>query len=299
MRFIGAVYDSLAKAACRTLPALKHACETLWPRFTAPIAQGIYGAREFSKLLVAGRVLFQDENVLEPGVVSLPPAGSSKPSLPSNPNPSFITAGPLSPVKKPPQPSATLKGTTTADLATLLPPTARLLLLASYLASHNPSRYDITLFSTHYHGRKRRLGGPKLKSSTPGQRSKHRKISRKLLGAHAFVLERMLAIYAAVRSEWDPKFNLREGDEVVALTGDVDVGMALATLASLRLLVKVGGAGGGGSAAMGGIGLSGGGGLVPADVMDRGGKWRVNVGWEFVRRVGRSLGVEVEEWLVE
>jgi len=65
---------------------------------------------------------------------------------------------------------------------------------------------------------------------------------------------------------------------------DADVGMAISTLASLRLLIRVGA----GAAGVGGV-----------DVMDRGGRWRVNVGWEVVRGLGRSMGVEVEEWLVE
>lgn len=155
------------------------------------------------------------------------------------------------------------------DLSNLLPTTARLLLLAAYLASHNATRHDLTLFSTYHHGRKRRRGGM-VNRGTP--RSKHRKIARKLLGAHAFVLERMMAIFAAVRSEW------ADGSAVGAAGLDGDVGMAIATLASLRLLVKVGGAG---------------------DVMDRGGKWRINVGWEVVRGIGRSIGVEVEEWLID
>ena len=104
-----------------------------------------------------------------------------------------------------------------------------------------------------------------------GRRSKHRKIARKLLGAHAFVMERMLAIFVAVRNEWAPHL----GANIL----DGDVGMALSTLASLRLLLKVGAAGG--------------------DPLDRGGKWRVNVGWEVIRGVGRSIGVEVEDWLID
>lgn len=165
-----------------------------------------------------------------------------------------------------------------SDLTSLLPTTARLLLLAAYLASHNTPRHDLTLFSTHHHGRRRRRGG--LSVGTPGRRhgagkAAHRKIARKLLGAHAFVLERMMAIFAAVRREWDARW---DGGELEG--GDADVGMAIATLASLRLLVRIGGAGGG-------------------DVLDRGGKWRVNVGWEVVRGLGRSMGVEVEEWLVD
>jgi origin recognition complex subunit 5 len=34
-------------------------------------------------------------------------------------------------------------------------------------------------------------------------------------------------------------------------------------------------------------------------MMDCGGKWRVNVGWEVIRGLGRGVGVEVEEWLIE
>jgi origin recognition complex subunit 5 len=33
--------------------------------------------------------------------------------------------------------------------------------------------------------------------------------------------------------------------------------------------------------------------------MDRGGKWRINVAWEVIRGIGRSIGVEVEEWLID
>jgi origin recognition complex subunit 5 len=85
----------------------------------------------------------------------------------------------------------------------------------------------------------------------------------------------MLAIFHAVRGEWEAD-NKGGGEE-----GDADIGMAIATLASLRLLVRVGGGAGGG------------------DLMDCGGKWRVNVGWEVIRGLGRGVGVEVEEWLIE
>lgn len=101
----------------------------------------------------------------------------------------------------------------------------------------------------------------------------------------------MVAIYVATRQEWiggveDGEGGGRGGGFVAGVDGDV--GMAIATLASLRLLVRVGG-----GAAGAAVGAGGG-----AD-LDRGGKWRVNVGWEVIRGVGRSMGVEVEEWLVE
>lgn len=65
------------------------------------------------------------------------------------------------------------------------------------------------------------------------------------------------------------------------LKGSADVQMAVATLASLRLLVRIGGGAGGG------------------DGLEAGGKWKVNVGWEVVRGVARSVGVEVEDYLVD
>ncbi|KAI1388498.1 origin recognition complex subunit 5 C-terminus-domain-containing protein [Hypoxylon trugodes] len=273
-RFTAAVHDALSKPASRTLPGLARACAALWPRFTAPVAAGTHRAREFTKLLVAARAYFQDESVLEPGI-TLASTSASKNSL-------ALTAATTN--TKPSEKEIrknNLSSSGSKDLATLLPPTARLLLIAAYLASHNAPRHDQTIFSTWHSGRRRRGGGGigvGIRNNAT-KRSKHRKIARKLLGPSAFVLERMVAIYAATRREWvnddDPS-----ADDRVSVDGDV--GMALATLASLRLLVRVGG---------GAAGV--------CDAMDRGGKWRVGVGWEVIRGVGRSMGVEVEEWLVE
>jgi len=287
-RFVGAVHDSLARAASRTLPTFKQACTALWPRFTAPILAGTHAAREFSKLLVAARVHFQDESLLDPGIiiaaVAAPPAADSSSAPATTTNSQAPT--PVKPTPSKPTSKATPTTTTAAaptDLASLLPTTARLLLLAAYLASHNATRHDLTLFSTHHHGRRRKRGGLSVSGMGSGRgggrRSQHRKIARKLLGAHAFVLERMLAIFAAVRGEWDDKNHQHYADTAAAPL-DADIGMAIATLASLKLLVRVGGAAG-------------------ADLMDHGGKWRVNVGWEVVRGLGRSMGVEIEEWLIE
>ncbi|PHH81126.1 hypothetical protein CDD80_2111 [Ophiocordyceps camponoti-rufipedis] len=237
-RFCAAVHDALIRPASRSLPAMKSACQALWPRFVAPVVEGQLTATDFSKLLVKARAHFQDETLL---------------------NPSLIAHGNHSD-------ETVVAHRAPADLVGLLPLSARLLLLCAYVASHNAPRHDLSLFSTHHHSRRRR----RAPSSTP--RSKHRKIARKLLGAHAFVLERMLAMLEAVRSEWEPA-----GCAVVPAGLDGDVGTALATLASLRLLVRVG----------------------SGDVTDRSGKWRINVGWEAVRAIGRSIGVEVEDWLIE
>lgn len=277
-KFVAAVHDSLTRAASRTLPSLKQATATLWPRFTAPVAAGTHKAKEFSKLLILARVWLQDESVLAPGIVSStmrPVVAASNSATPSG-TPQKPVSTTASPTKAAAGPNNNKTGTSTTDLAVLLPRTARLLLVAAYLASHNAPRHDQTLFSTWHYGRRKR-GGGHVKSS--GHRSKHRKIARKLLGPGVFVLERMVAIYVALRREQLGDGGGGKGGGN-ALGVDADVGMALATLASFRLLVRVGAGAGAGD-------------------MDRGGRWRCGVGWEVVRGVGRSLGLEVEEWLIE
>ncbi|KAG6360664.1 hypothetical protein INS49_011729 [Diaporthe citri] len=265
-RFCGAVHDALTKSAARTLPAFRGACDSLWPRFTVPLREGNLRPKDFTKMLIAARVHFQDESLLDPGIIGRPPHEHAAAKLP-------IQSGETN-VKAPAQGNIA-PATPTTSLAALLPTTARVLLIAAYLASHNTVRHDLTLFSTHHHGRRRRRGG--ASSVVAGQRSKHRKIARKLLGAHAFVLERMMAIFTTVRHEWG--IGVRGGDPLDPNAGaDADVSMALATLSSLRLLVRVGAGG---------------------DPLDHGGKWRVNVGWEVIRSLGRSMHVEVEEWLIE
>ncbi|KKF93089.1 hypothetical protein CFO_g4548 [Ceratocystis platani] len=164
IRFCGTVHDSLAKAAIRTLPLLRSSCERLWPLFVAPIELGTHDAKEFSKLLIAARMHFQDEALINPSLVSAQPILTKPAILPFT----EVFTGDFA------ASSSSVLATTTPtsdpmpskkDLAVLLPTMPRLILIAAYLASHNP-------------------------------------IARKLLGAHSFVMERMMAILAAVRSEW-------------------------------------------------------------------------------------------------
>lgn len=65
------------------------------------------------------------------------------------------------------------------------------------------------------------------------------------------------------------------------INGSADVLSGLTTLVNLRLISKVGALGGGN------------------DMLDGGARYRVHVGWELVRSLGRSLGIEVEEFVAE
>ncbi|KAL2160326.1 hypothetical protein VTH06DRAFT_1499 [Thermothelomyces fergusii] len=158
-RFAAAVHDALARAACRTLPSFRHACTALWPRFTAPVHAGTHSAREFSKLLVAARLHFHDERLLDPGVLAVPSSATTTTTTTTIPPATTATTSTAAarpathPAPSPSKPAAAPPGLakTRAEtsaglaLAALLPTTARLLLLAAYLASHNPTRHDQTL----------------------------------------------------------------------------------------------------------------------------------------------------------
>jgi origin recognition complex subunit 5 len=125
--------------------------------------------------------------------------------------------------------------------------------------------------------RRKKGGGTALSRGRTGV-TKHRKIPRKLLGPQAFVLERMLAIFHAIKEDADGRGRLGTGRDLTA--GAADIQLAVATLASLRLLVKMGAANGG-------------------DTLDCGTKYKVAVGWEVVRGIARSVGIEAEDYVAE
>lgn len=183
-----------------------------------------------------------------------PPLSTASSPLPPTPTPQNVSYPSLHPNKA-------KTNITTANSHTL-PYYPTHLLISAYLASHTPPRLDIPLFSqTSLSKRRKRGGGTAL-----GRPSKHRKISRKLLGPQPFPLERLLAIFHAILPH---EMN----------GGGADVMCMFATLVGLRLVVKAGGG--------------------PGDVLEGGGKWRCNVGWEFVRGAARGVKFDLESFVME
>ncbi|KAL2041811.1 hypothetical protein N7G274_005595 [Stereocaulon virgatum] len=229
-RFTAAVWDSFGQSVARDIVSFRVVCSGLWGPFIQPILDGHYGAREFSKLLIKGRGLLQSETALVDSILPIAPAAPNvKASKPSH----------------------------------ILPYYPAHLLIAAYLASHNPPKHDITLFSkTSISKRRKRGGGTAL---TPQRPSKYRKISRKLLGPQPFPLERLFAIFHAILPH---RYS----------SGGADIMCHLATLVGLRLVVKSGGTG---------------------DILEGSTKWRANVGWEMVRDMARGVAFDVESYLME
>ncbi|KAF5847709.1 hypothetical protein GGP41_008947 [Bipolaris sorokiniana] len=248
-RFLQAIYDSLAKHTGRDLVSFKSCAMRLWRPFVEPILSGQFGTRDFSRLMVNRRHLFQ----LEDSVLDRIVAG------PSTTDP--VTNDAVTPAT----PSKRKLATMTAHT---LPYFTTHILIAAYLASYNPPRTDVTYFMKHTDKRKNKRRAPTAASfSVTGKRtgSKHRKISRHLLTPSPFTLDRLLAIFRALLDGSVPQV--------------ADLYTQIATLTSMRLLVRAGGAG-------------------TNDALEPGARWRVNFGWEYARALGRTVNLEVGEYLV-
>lgn len=237
-RFCAAVWDSLGQTVARDLVAFREVCYKLWRPFVAPIVKGDFGTRDFSRLLVAQRRLFQEESVLLEFIISEPPKNTQQ--IPSRP--------------------------AIKSKAHELPYYAKWLLVAAYLASFTPPKMDAIYFMKSSDRKKRKKGG----GGRAGRPSQTRKVPRHLLAPSAFPLDRLLSILHAILPH--------------DLRTTIDIYTQVATLASLRLLVRSGGIGGTGG-----------------DPLERGGKWRVGgqIGWEFVLGLARSVQFDVGEYVAD
>ncbi|KAF2671896.1 origin recognition complex subunit Orc5 [Microthyrium microscopicum] len=226
-RYCAVVWDSIGKGAARDLRTFTLICYNLWRPFVQPIVDGTHGTRDFSKLLVSRRSIFQGDEALTGKIISAKPSAEDQNN---RSKPTFLE----------------------------LPYYAKFLLCAGYLASYNPPRQDKIYFMKSTERKRRRRGG-----NAGGRASKHRKIPRHLLNPSPFSLDRMLAILQSILIH------------PVAQTGQISA--QIATLTSLRLLLRTG--------------------AGTADLLDPATRFRVNCSWEYVSSLGRSVGIELRDYL--
>ena len=270
-RFCGAVWDSLGRGAARNVVSLRRLCERLWPQFISPIKLEGYSTKSFSQLMVRNRPLFQNTAVM--AELHLRPLLASE----NTKRPNRGTISHLIQFYSPGYTISELLPTFTDNVCidTIafqdLSYYTKYLILSAYLASYNPSRQDQT-FSSQLHEKKKKRRPRKAPSTSGGRPQKHRRIQRKLLGPQPFILERLLAIFHAIIPHEAP-------------AGSADVLTQVATLASLRMIARVSGGGVVADTAGGG--------------MDAGARWKVNVGWEYVKGIAKTLRFEIEEFMAE
>ncbi|THX85951.1 hypothetical protein D6D05_02690 [Aureobasidium pullulans] len=235
-RYCAAVWDSLASGAARDIVTFKSILDKLWRPFVQPIVDGTYGTRDFSKLMVAQRKIFQAESCLLDSVIDEPQEDTT-----------VLTDG---------------KSFPNLILVTHdLPYYSKWLLCAAYLASFNPARQDNIYFMKATERKRRRKGG----GAIAGRESKNRKIPRHLLSPSPFPLDRLLAILHAVLPH--------------DLTPTMDIYTQLATLCSLRLLLRTA--------------------VIGGDLLESGAKWKVNFGWEYALKLARSVGFDITDHVAE
>lgn len=148
-----------------------------------------------------------------------------------------------------------------------LPYYAKYLLLAAYLAASNPARLDQIYFMKTSERKRRKKGGGTARSGG-GKPSQNRKLPRHLLAPTPFPLDRLLSIFQAILSH--------------DFRSTIDVYAQIATLSSLRLLVRAGGVGVG-------------------DPLEPGGKWKTGpaVSWEYIQNVARTLDFGLIDYIAE
>ena len=222
----------------------------LWRAFVAPVVSGEFGTRDFSRLMVNRRHLFQGEEAVLDRIIAPPPAAAAAASA----------NGVAESV-------ALVKRKAVPGIVQSLPFYTSHLLIAAYLASYNPARTDVTYFMKHSDKRKNKRRAPSAASLSATSKGgvKHRRIPRHLLTPSPFSLDRLFAIFRALLLDAVPQ--------------TADLYTSVATLTSLKLLVRTG---------VGGAN----------DTLEPGGRWRGGFGWEIVRGLGRMVGVEVGEYLV-
>ncbi|CAO0796824.1 unnamed protein product [Mucor circinelloides] len=141
-----------------------------------------------------------------------------------------------------------------------LPFYSRFLLIAAYLASYNPPRFDVRYFakSTNEATKKKRGGGTRKTAAD----KLGGKMRQQLLGPKAFPVERMLAIFYSIVDE--------------TLEDTVDIQLQITSLTTLRLLVRT----------------------TAMDRLD-GAKYKCNVNFEFIRNVAKTVRFEVDKYLYD
>ena len=276
-QFAATIYDSLISSTSSTsIQTFQSTCDRLWPQFIEPIiapkeAASSGKAWTFPRLLVHHRGLFQSEgeNALHNSLTQK----STQISIGSN----ALSPAPDSLTHRPP----------------LLKHFPTLILLSAYLASHTQQKHDILLFSRMSSGsvgkksRRARQTPTKKKSTsssnntpTKGGATPPKSRTKSVFAANAtagiprpFALERLVAIIRAIHPHGIPA-NRSVSDRVYRELGELE---------KLRLVIRIWGPG---TSTTSG-----------EDVTDE--RWRVNVGREWVVRMGQLWGIGVSEYEID
>ncbi|KAG5370352.1 Origin recognition complex subunit 5 [Yarrowia sp. C11] len=227
--------DALSPYASSDVRLYKQIARRIWPVYVDPVITGTTDMRETAKLYIQSQHIFSSEfavadSLVQPGV----------------------------------EEALKRKRNNEADLTASydLPLHSKYILVAAYLASYNPERYDIRFFSKQKDGRKGRRDTGRRKRLT---------LNPRMLEAPPFELERMLAILHSISPE--EQFGTAAG---VQSMSNIDLPGQIATLTTLKLLVRTSG-----------------------DPLDSRTKWKVNAGWGLIERLAKDIELPIQNYLLD
>lgn len=142
-----------------------------------------------------------------------------------------------------------------------LPYYTKFLLIAAYLASYNPPRFDVRYFAKASEERKKKKGGGTRKGARVDKLGG--KMRQQLLGPKIFPVERMLAIFYSILDGQLKDYS-------------VDIQLQITSLTTLRLLVR----------------------STAIDRLD-GAKYKCNVNFDFIKSVSSTVRFEIDKYLYD
>ena len=189
-RFAAAVWDSQAKTAARDVVSFRALCRRLWRPFVKPIKEGRFGMKDFSRLMVTNRALFQGEEGLREGVIADEYDDHYEQEHGVYTNYEPCTQALSKPHMAKPMRLMRLTAMIAKAPALDLPYCAKILLCCAYLASYNPARTDPIHFAEWSDRKKRRrkIGG--TRRGPHGAGAKYRKVTSILISKILGVLTR-------------------------------------------------------------------------------------------------------------
>lgn len=229
--------STLSSYAGSDLYLIKTTAKRLWPTYIEPVLNGTFEITNTIALYRYNEALFTSETAVSDKLISAVPTTSRPSSRPSS-----------------------------SALANELPLQSKYIICAAYLASYNPARFDIRFFSRAKEARaKRRDTG----------RRKALKVNPRLLAAPAFDLERMLAILHAIAPSTKSQTYTDDPDK--AFPSNIDIGVQIATLTTLKLIVRT----------------------SSTDPLDSRTRWKINASWALVKKLADDIGLEINGFLME
>ncbi|KAI8080055.1 origin recognition complex [Halteromyces radiatus] len=247
IKYIELIY-SIFNHNCKDLNELRYFAALLFPLYLKPIQEGTVGIHETAKLFKHAQPYFAEAtDKLYLREISSAEWSKETQQLDQELDENKRVGAFLSHTR------STGKG----DFD--LPYYTKFLLLACYLASYNPPRFDMRYFAKGPEERSKRKGGGTRKGKAEQTGGKMR---QQLLGPKAFPIERMLAIFYSIIDD--------------ELEDSIDIQLQITSLTTLRLLVRCTG----------------------MDKLDAA-KYKCNVSFDFIRAVAQSVRFELERYLYD